>query len=329
MLLLNATEVRQALPMDVAIAAMKAAFAALSSGKVEMPLRTHLPVHAHNGVCLIMPAFVHEAEVEALVVKVVSVYPNNSTQGLSTIHGEVLVLDPGTGRLVGLLEGGTLTGIRTGAASGLATDLLARDDSQVVAIFGAGMQARYQLEAVCTVRPIKKVWVYSLRRSSGEAFVVDMAGQGPIPTELCLAETPQQALAEADIVCTATTSPQPVFSDTELRPGVHINAIGSHLPTMQEVPNATVARALIVVDSRPAALAEAGDIIQPLKAGLINTEHILAELGELVLGKRVSRTSREQVTLFKSVGVAVQDAFASRVVVQRSRDQGLGQKITW
>ena len=150
MLLLNATEVRQALPMDVAIAAMKAAFAALSSGNVEMPLRTHLPVHTHNGVCLIMPVFVYEEE-EALVVKVVSVYPNNSTQGLSTIHGEVLVLDPGTGRLVGLLEGGTLTGIRTGAASGLATDLLARDDSQVVAIFGAGMQARHQLEAVCTV----------------------------------------------------------------------------------------------------------------------------------------------------------------------------------
>ena len=162
MLLLNATEVRQALPMDVAIAAMKAAFAALSSGKVEMPLRTHLSVHAHNGVCLIMPAFVHEAEEEALVVKVVSVYPNNPTQGLSTIHGEVLVLDPGTGRLVGLLEGGTLTGIRTGAASGLATDLLARDDSHVVAIFGAGMQARHQLEAVCTVRPIKKsVGVFS------------------------------------------------------------------------------------------------------------------------------------------------------------------------
>ena len=329
MIILSAAEVRQALPMGEVIQAMKAAYAALSNGQAELPLRTQLPVPTHEAVTLFMPVFLNDTHGEALAVKVVSLFPHNISNGLPLIHAVVLVLEANTGKPYALLEGSTLTALRTGAASGAATDLLARPDSQVVAIFGAGVQGRTQLEAVCTVRPIKTGWIFDSDLARAEGLVREMAGKDPIPPDLRIAESPAQAVANADVICTATTSTTPVFSDKDLKPGVHINAVGAYTPHMQEIPPETVMRALLMVDSRSACLSEAGDLIQPIQKGFFTKGHIHAELGEIVSEKQPGRTSKAQITLFKSVGVAVQDAAAARLALYNAQKLGLGQTISW
>jgi ornithine cyclodeaminase/alanine dehydrogenase-like protein (mu-crystallin family) len=323
--ILNAGEVRQALPMVEAIAGMKAAFAQLSQGQAEVPLRSRVAVPAHNGVSIFMPAYL--AESGDLAVKVVSVFPDNARRGQPVIYGVVLVLDASSGQPVALLEGGSLTAIRTGAASGAATDLLARPDAAVVAVIGCGIQARTQLEAVCTVRAIQEARVYGIDRSQAEAFAAEMAGVGPIPLTIQVVDGPQAAVFEADVVCTATTSTTPVFDGRDLKPGAHVNAVGSYTPQMQEVDVETIRRSLVVVDSRSAALAEAGDLIIPLAAGEIEASHIHAELGEIVSGARPGRAHPQQITFFKSVGVAVQDAAAARIALAGASRQKLGTLV--
>jgi ornithine cyclodeaminase/alanine dehydrogenase-like protein (mu-crystallin family) len=304
---LSADEVRQALPMAAAIEAMKQAFGQLSGGQASLPLRSRIEVD--ESFSLFMPAYLHGSG--DLAVKIVSVYPENPPKGLPTIHAAVIVLDSKTGAPTALMEGATLTAIRTGAASGAATDLLANRDASSVAILGSGVQARTQLEAVCTVREIQHAWVFSLDMPGLQEFVDDMAGVGPIPTNLKIAANAEDAIAQADIICTATTSSTPVFDGSVVRPGTHINAVGSFTPSMQEIDSETVRRALVIVDSRQATLAEAGDLIIPIQSGEILPEWIRAELGEIVNGTFPGRTGADQITLFKSVGVAVQDAAAA------------------
>lgn len=327
MLILSAEDVRRALPMGQAIEAMKQAYGALSGGKAEMPLRTRLPISPHEGLSLFMPAYVQAGGAEALGVKVVSIFPRNPGRGLALIQAAVLVLEPDTGRTLALLEGSALTAIRTGAAGGAAADVLARLGSRVVAIFGAGPQARAQLEAVCTVRQIERVLVYDPHPDRAAAFKEEMGGRGRIPRDIQLAADPAQAVADADIICTATTASTPVFADIDLKPGVHINAIGSYTPEMQEVPAETLGRATVVVDSRAACLAEAGDLIWPIRAGLFDEGHIHAELGEIVLGRKPGRRSDGEITYFKSVGLAVQDALAAHLALKNATDMRLGQTI--
>lgn len=329
MLVLDAADVRRALPMAAAIEAMKRAFAALSDGRAVVPERIHLAVEPHDGVSLVMPALVDDDGEETLAVKVVSLFDRNAERGLARIQAAVLVLEADTGRPVALLQGATLTAIRTGAASGAATDLMARPDSRTVAILGAGVQARVQLEAVCTVRPIETVRVYDPLEGAVASLVDEMAGRSPIPADVRAASDAREAVAEADVVCAATTSRTPVFCDADLKAGVHVNAVGSYQPDVQEVPAETVVRARLVVDSRHAALAETGDLIRPIRDGLITADHVRAELGELVLGRAKGRTSDEQVTLFKAVGVAVQDAVAARAALKRAEQLGLGQQVRW
>lgn len=328
MLVLSASDVQRALPMVETIAAMKQAYAALSAGRAEMPLRLRLPVPPHDGVSLVMPAFV-QGETDALAVKVVSLFGGNGARGLPLIHAAVLALEADTGRPLALLEGGALTAIRTGAGAGAAADLLARPDSRVGALFGAGVQGRTQLEAMCVVRPLHTVWIYDPNPERAAALIGEMAGQGPIPADLRAAASPQQAVADADIIAAATTARTPVFAAADLKPGAHVSAVGSYTPDMQEIPAATIARALVVVDSRSACLAETGDLIQPIAAGLFTTAHIHAELGEIVEGLKPGRTSDSQITYFKSVGVAVQDAAAAQLALANARKMGLGQQVPW
>lgn len=320
--LFSAADVRAALPMSEAIAAMKQAFAQLSDGRALAPLRTHLGVGPDDAT-LVMPAYVPGNN--ALAVKIVSVFGSNTARDLPLIHALVLAIDDATGRPLALMEGGALTAIRTGAASGAATDVLARPDAHVVAIFGSGIQARTQLEAVCTVRPIDEVRVYSL--ANAEAFVAEMAGRGPVPDAVHIMDSPRAAVVGADIICTATTARAPVFDGSDLSPGAHINAIGAFTPEMQEIDATAVRRATVVVDSRAAALEEAGDLIIPLEAGEITPDHIRAELGDVIAGRHPGRTSAEEITFFKSVGVAVQDAAAAQVVLRNGAAQGLGQVV--
>jgi ornithine cyclodeaminase/alanine dehydrogenase-like protein (mu-crystallin family) len=204
---------------------------------------------------------------------------------------------------------------------------LARPEARTLAIFGSGVQARTQFEAVCAVRQVEAAWVFSRSRDHSQLFATEMGREPWAPPSISAADTPAAAVREADIICTATTSSTPVFDGHDLRPGTHINAVGGYTAAMQEVDGTTVARALVVVDSREAALAEAGDLIIPIREGLISADHVHAELGELVNGTRVGRTDPEQITLFKSVGVAVQDAIAAGRALARAEQLGLGQII--
>jgi alanine dehydrogenase len=322
---LNASDVRQALPMRSAIDAMKEAFAQLSTGKATVPIRSHVEVEQHEGITLFMPAFLHDSQ--DLAIKIVSVFPRNLKRGLSTINALVVAIDTETGIPTAVIEGASLTAIRTGATSGAATDLLARTDSSLVAIFGSGVQARTQLEAVCTVRQIQEVRVYSLDETEARAYAEELGGFGPIPEKIQITKSPGEAIVEADIICTATTSSTPVFDGKELKSGVHINAVGSFTPEMRELDVETVKKSLVVVDSREAALIEAGDLIVPIKSGEITSEWIHAELGELVTGAKPGRSDPHQITLFKSVGIAVQDAISAGQALTRAEKSGLGEII--
>ena len=329
MLILNAKDVERALPMQDAIDAMGEAFSSLSNGLAIVPPRCHMNIAAHAGICLVMPAFVGGPdENQALAVKTVSLFDGNQRRGLARIQAAVTLFEADTGRPIALLDGGTLTAIRTAAAPGLATDLLARKDAHQLAVFGAGVQARQQMLAMCQIRPLEVVRLFAPTRDKADALLARMRRQIP---EICweIAGSSREAVEQADIICCASTSKQPVFSDEDVRPGTHINAIGSFQPEVAEVPVETVCRASIYVDSLEAAWEEAGDLIQPLRSGLIDREHLAGELGALVQGEIAGRQDNEQVTLFKSVGIAAQDAVAAHVAVSNARKQGIGQTVDW
>ena len=323
---LSQNDVRQAVPMAQAIEIVKGAFAQLSAGKSMVPIRTQLEVKSHEGITLFMPAYLQESD--DLGVKIVSVFPRNLEVDLPTIHALVVVVDAETGCPAAVMDGTHLTALRTGAASGAATDLLARTDAQVAAVFGAGAQGRTQLEAVCQVRDIEKAWVYDVNREAAEEYAQEMGERGGrIPGDMIVASSPTEAVREADVICTATTSKTPVFADADLKAGVHINAVGAFTPEMQEVPEETIQRARLVVDSREACWAEAGDLIIPRHKGLISESDIYAELGEIAAGTKRGRESEEEITFFKSVGNAVQDVSVARKVLEEADRLGLGLEV--
>jgi len=319
-LLLSAADVRRALPMIEAVEAMKQAFAWLSSGQAGLPLRSHVEAPDGQGRLLLMPCALPAAG--ALGLKAVSVFDRNPDRGLPRISALVVLFDAETGRARAILEGGALTALRTGAASGAATDLMARPDATRAAIIGAGVQARTQLEGVCAVRTVREARVYDVRTDAAAAFARTMSEELGLPVRA--AATAAEAVRDADIVCAATPATSPVFADADLSAGVHINAVGAYLPEMQEVPVETVLRARVVVDHRESALEEAGDLLIPLRLGLWDASRIAAELGEVVTGKAPGRTSASEVTFFKSVGVAVQDLAAAVRIVANAGRLGLG-----
>lgn len=323
MRVLSREDVRQALPMRQAIDAIKGAFGQLSAGEANVPLRTALEVPPRNGVTLFMPAYL--ATDHEMAVKIVSVFNENPDKGLPLIHALVVVVDAETGAPAAVMDGTYLTALRTGAASGAATDLLAREDAQVAAIFGAGAQGRTQLEGVCAVRPIEEVWVYDIAAGQASAYAKEMSERLLLPVKV--ADTPGDAVRRADVICTATTSSSPVFDDADVRPGTHVNAVGAYTPEMQEIPPETILRAKVVIDHHEAALAEAGDLLIPMEQGLMSADHIYAELGEIVAGDRPGRETAGEVTIFKSVGVAVQDVAAAGAVLKAARRLDLGREV--
>lgn len=323
--ILSAADMAQALPMTAAIEAMKDAFAQLSTGQADVPLRARLSIPEQAGVAIFMPAYMRGSQ--DLAVKIVSVFPKNPARGEPIIYGTVLVLDAASGRPLALLEGGSLTAIRTAAGAGAATDLLARPDAKSVAMLGSGVQARTGLEAMCTVREIETVRVYSPTRAHAAAFAAEMAGRGPIPATIDVVDSPGAAVRGADIVYTATTSYTPTFDGADLSAGAHVNGVGSFTLDMREVDVTTVQRALVVVDDRASMEAEAGEIMYAMQHGHITADHIHAELGEIVAGHKAGRTDAAQITFFKSVGVAVQDAVAARVALRTAEALDLGTVV--
>ncbi|MGH9799619.1 MAG: ornithine cyclodeaminase family protein [Blastocatellia bacterium] len=324
MRLLNRSDVQQSLSMREAVEIVKRAFIELSSGKADSPLRTAVPQPKHDGLTLFMPAYLSEAD--ALAVKIASIHNRNSELGLPRIHALVVVIDPNTGQTAAAMEGGYLTALRTGAASGAATDLLARADAEVAAIIGAGQQARQQVLAVAAVRSIKRFWIYARRRETAESLISEL--QPLVSAEMLAADSPAQAVREADVICAATNSRTPVFDGRDLKPGAHVNGIGSYTHEMQEVDFATLRRASkIVVDQCQSALAEAGDLIVAIEHGEIRVEDIYAELGEIASGLKPGRQREDEITYFKSVGNAAQDAAVAHAIFQTAMNKNLGSEF--
>ncbi len=317
--ILTADDVRQALPMPEAIDAMRQAFAQLARGQAQSPQR--LVISADAGVSLFMPAYLPESR--ALTEKIVSVFPGNPARGLPAIHGLVIALDPDTGQPRALLEGASLTAIRTGAASGLATDLLARPRAQVFALIGAGGQAYDQARAVLAVREIFEVRIASKSGASAARLAERLRQEGVNARAVDVRE----AVQGADIITAATDSTTPVFLDADVAPGAHINLVGAYTRDMQEAPASTIMRAKVYVDDVMAAAHEAGDLIKPVRAGLYSFDRVTGTLGQLLLGQIPGRESEEEITLFKSVGLAVQDAAAAARVLARAEAMGLGMEV--
>jgi ornithine cyclodeaminase/alanine dehydrogenase-like protein (mu-crystallin family) len=313
--ILTAADICSALSMDEAIDAVARAYGQLSAGKATMPLRSRF--HTDKGVTLIMPAHLHESG--DFAVKIVSVYPDNPKLGLPTVAATVLALDPQTGMPLALMEGDSLTALRTGAAGGVAARYLARADAATVALFGAGVQARSQLRAAMAVRNIERVLIVDPFENAARQLADDISGWTDAP-EALLAESAQAAVSRADIVLAATTTTTPLFDGHDLKPGTHITGVGSFTPDMQEIDAATIGRARVVVDQRDAAMAEAGDII-------IGRATIDAEIGEIVNGDRPGRQNDREITFFKSVGLAVQDAVTAAAVLKAAEQKGLGTVI--
>ena len=326
MLVLTRSQVRELVPMPDAIELMKTAFAELSAGRTVSPLRTVIPIPEIEGDALFMPA--HVPAMSALGLKTVSVFRRNPERGLPVIHAIVGLVDPETGQPLAIMDGTYLTALRTGAVSGAAADLLARPDSRVLAAIGAGAQGVTQIAAVCAVRPIERVIAVDVNETALERLRDLLRDDWPdIEPRLETTTDATTAVREADIVCTATTSRTPVFRDQHVRLGTHISAVGAYTPEMQEVPAETVARATVVVDAVDAALAEAGDLITPLRDGLVTREHFARELGMVASGSAPGRVSADEITLFKSVGNAVQDVVVAKRAVDRARERGIGTEI--
>ncbi|WP_428658246.1 ornithine cyclodeaminase family protein [Runella sp.] len=314
--------VEESVTMPEAIALMKEAFRSLSLGEAVVPLRVNLPQPAQNAQTLFMPVFLPSAE--ALGLKMVTIFRDNPARDLPLIHGLMLVMDGNNGQPLALLDAEYLTALRTGAASGLATDLLAKKEASVLAIFGTGAQARTQVEGVAAVRSLQKVLVFGRNRKNTEAFCNDIYTKTGIKTEIV--QQPDQLL-EADIVCTATTSNVPVFEHHHLKKGVHINGVGSYRPDTREIPGLTLQVAKVVVDQRTAAAAEAGDIVLPMKEGLLGNDPIFIEIGEIVAGIKQGRCSEDEITVFKSVGNAAQDLAVASYLVKKAQKYDLGVNL--
>lgn len=324
-LLLNGSDVERAVSMEGAISLVEQAFVEFGQGHVDMPQRAVVSVSEHNGECFFMPAWL--PRIGALSIKTVSSFEDNIHEGLPTISGLVTVLDPETGMAMAVMDGGYLTALRTGAASGVASKHLARQDSSSLAIFGAGIQARTQLEAMCIVRDITRVRVFDIDQEKAETLAMEMGGRGAIPANIEVVGSPGDAVAGADIVVTATTSRSPVFDGDDLSPGAHINGIGSHMPGMRELDTKTILKSKIVCDSVEACLIEAGDLIIPANEGALGKSDIHGEVADVITGMLPGRQSDEEITLFKSVGLAFQDAAVAMRAYQEAAKKGQSEEF--
>ena len=326
MLILNHDQVENCLPMDEAIAGMKDAFAAISSGAAVVPARGHLDVDSHAGTVLTMPSYIEAGDDSSLSIKVATVYQNNQRLQLPTVLATVLVLDSKTGMPTALMDGTALTAIRTAAASAAATDLLARKESRSLAIIGSGVLARTHLKAIREIRPIEEVRVYSRSRENCEALCREWNGEYE-GLSVSIFNSAAEATDSADIVCTVTNSSTPVVSDETINNGTHLVAVGSHHPEAAEIPAETVARSRIFVDQLQPALM-AGDLHQPIEKGLLNKADIIGEVGELIAGSVTGRTSGEEITFFKSVGNAAQDNVAAQIVLNNAIKKEIGTSVS-
>jgi alanine dehydrogenase len=321
-LLLTEFDVRTVLTMDDLIGAMEQALIQFSTGTVHQPLRTIVDMGG-RGFFGVMPALLSSPP--ALGTKLVSVIPGNARANLPTHLATILLTDPDTGELLAIMDGRYITEARTAAVSAVATRLLARDEAGRVGIIGSGVQARSHLEALDHVRRLTDVRVWSPSEEHLSAFVREMRHR--TSARLLPALSAREAVDGADMVVLATGSREPVVASDWIADGTHVCAVGACRPDQREMDTTLVRRARLFVDSRTGALAEAGDIVIPIAEGAFAASHIVAELGEVAAGRVPGRTSRDEVTIFKSLGMAVEDVAAAQLAYERATARGLGRGV--
>ncbi|MGB5287288.1 MAG: ornithine cyclodeaminase family protein [Ignavibacteriaceae bacterium] len=308
-------EVKKLLTMSEAIGLMKKAFTQITNKSVTIPQRINLDMPEVKADSLVMP--VYSAADKKYGVKIVSVNRDNPAKNLPFIRALMILFDAEIGKPLAILDAENLTAIRTGAASGLATQILSNQDASTVAIFGAGIQAKFQLKAINEVRKIKEVFVFEKNKEKAKNLMNKMENELDVKIQIT---DDQKYVKESQIICTATTSAFPVFDDKFISEGTHINAIGSYQPTKREIPSETVKRAKVFVDSKDSCLKEAGELIIPLNEVTMTKEKEISDIGELLLGLKEGRKSIEEITLFKSVGNAAQDLICAIHIFEKSKN---------
>lgn len=322
-IIINQQEVKTLLPMADCVEVMAAAMQALAAGEVILPLRPVLWLPKKVGALAMMPAY--DGAAAALGVKVITVFPGNHGTEFDSHQGVVLLFDAEHGQLMAIIDATAVTEIRTAAVSALATRLLARPDAGDLAILGSGTQARAHLEAMVVARPIRRVRVWSRTPENAGRFAETAAQQFKLPVEAM--PTAEAAVREADLICTTTSATDPILQGSWLSPGVHINAVGSSVPFARELDAAAVARSRLYVDRRESALNESGDFRFAKAEGAVDDNHILGELGELLLGRVQGRTAADEITLFKSLGLAIEDVAAAQYIYHQAQARELGTSL--
>ncbi len=318
MLLVTAAEIETLFPMDRAIAAARSAMRQVSSGDTLLPLRQFLAIPDAPGKMAVMPGYI--AHPPRFGLKTVSKFTNAAHSHVGTVQ----LYDATNGQLLAIIEGGTLTAIRTAAASALATDLLARPDSHHLAILGTGEQARRHIEAMAAVRPISQIRIWGRNARNAEALAATLRN-ADMPA--IVAATVAEAVADADIICTTTAAATPILHGQHVRPGTHVNLVGSAIPTTAEADTALVAMSQFYGDYRAATLAQAGEFRNAIASGLITADHLIGEIGELILGRIPGRQGDTAITLYKSLGVTAQDLTAADAILEAARARGMGHEI--
>ncbi|MBQ6000662.1 MAG: ornithine cyclodeaminase family protein [Clostridia bacterium] len=323
MLYLTREDMQRVMSMEEAIGALESAFRLYSSGQAVVPLRTMVDVPKHNGQAIFMPALAGDA----LGIKIVSTYPDNPKAGKPVTPACMVMLDEKTGEVSCLMDGTYLTQLRTAAGAGAAMRALAAKGAVVGALIGLGGQSACQFEALCVAVPtLREIRVFDIDPQRRAAFAAERDGVNGL--RVLPVASGDEAVEGADVVTTVTTSRKPVFSFASVKKGCHINAIGSYTPEMQELPPELVAGCdLIVLDTADGVLHESGDLLKPLAQGLLEGKKIDTELGHVLLGEAVGRTSPEQITLYKSTGSGVMDAVCASAIMQRARQAGVGVRI--
>ena len=323
MLVLTRADLERLLDPPSVIAAVESAFREAAAGRAIALPRAVLPI-AKSSLFLGMISTLPRRQ--ALGAKLITVVGGNRARGLPTVHAQYLLSDPDTGRPLAFMEAGFLTGIRTGAASAAAAKHLARPDARRILCFGAGVQAEYQLRCLQAVLPVERVSIVGRDPDRAAAFATKMRGALRVPVEI--ASDRRTAVREADVITCATTANRPLFAGRALRPGVHVDAVGAFRPHMREIDTEGVRRAHVVVDTYEGAWEEAGDLLIPIKARAITRRHVKAELREVIARKKPGRTSTTEITLFKSVGWAPEDAATARLAYDRAMAQGIGTEVS-
>ncbi len=324
MLILSESDLRRVLKMRDLIDAVENGFQSLFQGSAFAPERLHLTIPSQNAVLLEMPALMNSQAQTLLGTKIVSVFPDNAKKNLDTVQGLYLLLDGETGKPLALMEGKFITAMRTAATSAVATKFMAGAGTKRLAIFGAGVQARFHIEAMLEVAAVERVLIASRSREKAERLAEFVEAVHHLPCDIV---TPEEAAASANLICTCTNSSAPLFDGALLKAGTHINAIGAYTPKMRELDTRAVQRARVIIDGESAAGREAGDLLIPLCEGAIDPSHIKRTLAELVAGKIVGRTAAHDITLFKSCGLAIEDLVAAQLAYEKAVGADIGTLI--